>query len=99
MRTSPLKNPPECIIRGIVVGVAKGIPTPQIQKQVAKIRKRYAMNLAEIPSQAAAHGPKKARLSSNYENSYIRIETDASGYAIGGILSQFNEGIGHWHTR
>lgn len=29
--------------------------------------------------------------------SYICIETDASGYAIGGILSQLDEGTGNGH--
>ena len=28
---------------------------------------------------------------------YIRIETDASGYAIGGILSQLTSESGQWH--
>ena len=28
---------------------------------------------------------------------YIRIETDASGYAIGNILSQLTLESGHWH--
>ena len=28
---------------------------------------------------------------------YIRIETDASGYAIGGILSQLTPESGQWH--
>ena len=28
---------------------------------------------------------------------YIRIETDASGYAIGGVLSQITSETGQWH--
>ena len=28
---------------------------------------------------------------------YIRVETDASGYAIGGVLSQLTNDLGRWH--
>ena len=28
---------------------------------------------------------------------YIRVETDASGYAIGGVLSQLTNDLGQWH--
>ena len=28
---------------------------------------------------------------------YIRVETDASGYAIGGVLSQLIDDLGRWH--
>lgn len=44
---------------------AKGIPTLQIQNQIANIRKPYAKNSAETEPQVEPHGPKKARLSSN----------------------------------
>ena len=28
---------------------------------------------------------------------YIRVETDASGYSIGGVLSQLTNDLGQWH--
>ena len=28
---------------------------------------------------------------------YIRVETDASGHAIGGVLSQLTNDLGRWH--
>ncbi len=44
----------------------QGIPPPDFQNEIAKSRKRYAMNMADTEPQAPS-SPKKARLSADWQ--------------------------------